>query len=297
MKEKVAIFGRYKSLVGIVTEPSISVDNNLPAIIILNAGLLHRVGPNRLHVRIAREMSKTGFCVFRFDFSGIGDSKIRNDSLPTNESMVCEVQEAMSHLNSTRGINAYILIGICSGADMAFKTAQNDPRVVGIIGINGYYLLENNENEAWKQYAGQRIQSRYYRSRLLNPTSWKRVLTGKSNLRAVMKFLTKKIKGSFTQKIVETVKEDISKQWIDLADCGTDVLLVYSEGSSALDTFCLTTRSDIFNSDLSGMLNFRTIEKCDHVFTLLWSQQVLMELVHSWLVNTNRNWACILCNP
>ena len=82
MTEEVCRFGDRKSLVGIVTLPERpDHGQDLPAIILLNAGLAHRVGPQRLYVKMARHMASQGFAVLRFDFSGIGDSEPRTDRL------------------------------------------------------------------------------------------------------------------------------------------------------------------------------------------------------------------------
>ena len=77
MTEKALLFGEGKSLVGIVTLPAESSPVDRPGIVILNAGVLHRVGPNRVHVQMARALAELGFTVLRFDLSSIGDSRAR----------------------------------------------------------------------------------------------------------------------------------------------------------------------------------------------------------------------------
>ena len=48
------------SLIAIVTEPS-APQGAKPGVIMLNAGVLHRVGPHRLHVLLGRELAERGF--------------------------------------------------------------------------------------------------------------------------------------------------------------------------------------------------------------------------------------------
>ncbi|MCH8830022.1 MAG: DUF1549 domain-containing protein, partial [Planctomycetes bacterium] len=99
MKEEAVLFGKTGSLVGIVSDPSDSDSGkNLPAVILLNSGLIHRVGPNRVYVKIARRLAAEGFVAFRFDFSSIGDSLVRYDNLSFEKSAVDEVQDAMDFL-------------------------------------------------------------------------------------------------------------------------------------------------------------------------------------------------------
>ena len=122
MREEAVLFGKTKSLVGIISEPmEITNSSPLPAVMILNAGLVHHVGPNRLYVKIARKLAGIGFTVLRFDFSGIGDSNVRGDHLPFQKSAINETQEAMDYLSTAKGVDRFILTGICSGAMAAFR--------------------------------------------------------------------------------------------------------------------------------------------------------------------------------
>ena len=73
MKEHAIVFGREATSVGIVTEPAAKhTSPSLPAVVILNSGVIHRVGPNRIYVALARDLAALGFPVLRFDLSGIG---------------------------------------------------------------------------------------------------------------------------------------------------------------------------------------------------------------------------------
>lgn len=292
MTEKVVLFRKDKSLVGIVTEPTSGTSsNNYPAIIILNAGLLHRIGPNRLHVAIARKMATAGFFVLRFDFSGIGDSSVRDDNIPFEKSSISETQEAMDYLNSARNIEKFILIGICSGANVAFKTACRDPRVLGLVGINGFYL-DGQEHEKLERFIEQSVRSRYYRKHLLNFRSWWRVLTGESNLQSIIRFLLTKTKNLLTRIEQVVSKTSSSQEWNLLAEHGTDIFLIYSEGSSALDAFRLTIERNLSELESPRNLYVEVIKHSDHVFTLLWSQSFLVHLIQQWAQDRKRDWIC-----
>jgi len=138
-REKGVRFGASASLVGVLTEAAPGTSSNgLPAVIFLNSGILHRVGSCRLHVRLGRAFSAAGFHSLRFDLSGIGDSDQRRDSLPFEESAVVETREAMDYLQKVKGVQRFILIGLCSGADMAHETAVKDERVAGMVLIDAW---------------------------------------------------------------------------------------------------------------------------------------------------------------
>lgn len=168
MRERAIRFGKSASLVGVLAEPSHAVDPTLPAVILLNSGILHHVGASRLHVQIARRLADKGHLALRFDFSGIGDSEARKDTLPFVKSAPLEVQEAMDYL-ATRGARTFVLIGLCSGADMAFKVAGVDDRVIGLAQMDafayrttGYYVRHYGARlgrlSSWRSFIGRRLR-------------------------------------------------------------------------------------------------------------------------------------------
>jgi len=166
MKEHALRFGSGRSLVGVVTEPGSGVSvPNAPAVLFLNSGLLHHVGPHRLHVNLARRLGRAGLRSLRFDLSGIGDSAPRQDRMPREESMLRETQEAMDAMTAAHGATTFVLFGICTGADQAVRVALQDSRVTGAILVDGY------------SYATSGHRLRYYANRALRPRSWWHMLS------------------------------------------------------------------------------------------------------------------------
>src|SRR5882762_5277118 len=78
MKERAIQFGPERRLIGILSLPSV-VDPMRPAVIVPNTGVEHRVGPNRLHIRLCRGFARLGFVSLRMDLSGMGDSGLPPD--------------------------------------------------------------------------------------------------------------------------------------------------------------------------------------------------------------------------
>lgn len=168
MTERGVVFGASAPLVGVLTEPE--APEGGPAFVMLNSGLLHRVGPHRLYVELARALSMLGIPSLRFDFSGIGDSGPRTDQVPARLAAVEEAREAMDLLRERIGSQRFVLVGVCSGADAAFRTAVRDDRVVGTVMIDGL------------PYRSRRFFLRHYLGRLIRPSSWRNVLTGRHPL-------------------------------------------------------------------------------------------------------------------
>jgi dienelactone hydrolase len=275
MNEKALLFGPGKSLVGIVTEPAGEGPAGArPGVIILNAGVLHRVGPNRVHVQLARTLARAGFAVLRFDLSGIGDSRPREDNLAFAESALRETREAMDFLSSSRGLQKFALIGICSGADNALQAACGDPRVVAAALIDGYNLPT----------VGRFIQ--FHRKRLLSPRSWLRLVFGRSELWSTVKaFISIQSASRTTSTRHETIlpsRHGFVSSIQSLAERGVDLCFVYTWDSPAYYNYrrVLRKRIDAWPADRKVRVEY--MNDSDHIFTLLSSQRRLVSVVQDW---------------
>jgi len=170
MRERALRFGPERLLVGILAEPTADEPSSDLGVIFLNSGLLHRVGPSRLHVQVARQLAPAGVASLRFDLSGVGDSDTRTDGLPFQQSAVLETQAAMDELARLRGVTRFVLYGLCSGSDVAYYTALADTRVAGLVQLDPFVY------HTWR-WAAHRIAPR-----VLNIESWTNLLTGKTYL-------------------------------------------------------------------------------------------------------------------
>lgn len=164
------LLGARQSLVGIVTRPSTPVPGPQPAIVILNTGVVHRVGHHRMYVMMARAFAGAGYTVLRFDFSGIGDSDRRTDQLSPVNAGLADIREALDSLEITHGLSQFVLLGLCSGADYAVLYGHTDSRVVGLV------LLDPSIPPTARYYF------HYVAQRLKSLHNWISVATGRSGL-------------------------------------------------------------------------------------------------------------------
>jgi pimeloyl-ACP methyl ester carboxylesterase len=291
MNERAFLFGRAATLLGIVTDPQPSdAGRSGPGILLLNAGLLPREGPNRLYVKLGRALARRGHQVLRFDFSGIGDSATRLDNVPYEERPVVETQAAMDCLAEYSGTKQHVLIGVCTGADAALQTAYRDPRVVGAVLINPTEFrrreaampVEPTITEELTARAGARIRMRYYTRRMLDLQSWIRFIRGRSDRRAIVQTLRTLIRKGRGR--VDSARPAALDCW-RLLERGADLLIVFSEGSAAWDLFELCRMEPILRSlvPTPGQLRVERILNTDHIFTPLHSQKQLLKLVEHWL--------------
>lgn len=281
MKETAILFGKLGALAGVVTDPDCGFDpRHRPAILLLNAGLLYRVGPNRIYVRLARALASAGFVTLRLDFSGIGDSESRRDSLTREESWLREAQEAMDFLAVSRGIEHFVMIGLCGGATSAFRITRDDPRVIGAVMIDGY---------AYRTFG---YYLRHYGRRLLSRRRWLNLFTGKSNsgrrLRRMLQI------GNVDQVEVNPVgvsyvrtfppRDATLSDLCVLIDRGVYLFFIYSEGGMEPYYNYESQFEDTFPSLRSNeKLRVKLVREADHTFTLLSHQRMLVDDIEDWV--------------
>jgi hypothetical protein len=89
-----------------------------------------------MYVLLARRAADAGHIALRFDFAGSGDNLPRATTVSLEESARIDAIEAMDELAAAKGINQFVLVGLCSGADDAMRIARSDSRVIGICCID-----------------------------------------------------------------------------------------------------------------------------------------------------------------
>jgi pimeloyl-ACP methyl ester carboxylesterase len=131
--EQALLLGERRSLVSVIARPRVPGRADLPAIVILNTGIVHRVGHHRMYVTLSRRLAASGYTVVRFDQSGLGDSGPRSDHLPPLPAGLADIKEVLDALQKSHQVSRFILTGLCSGADQSVLYGHTDARVVGLV--------------------------------------------------------------------------------------------------------------------------------------------------------------------
>lgn len=129
MTENILHFGHGGRLTGTLTLPPASAPAKSTAVLLLNAGVIHRMGPHRINVKLARHLAAQGFTVLRLDLSGQGDSLSADTPQSFEQQAVTDLQAAMDHLQRITSVQRFALAGICSGAHHGVATALKDDRL------------------------------------------------------------------------------------------------------------------------------------------------------------------------
>lgn len=187
LHERACHFGRDGSLFGIFSYAAKAITDK-PAIVLLNAGAAHHVGPNRLYVTLARNLSALGYTCLRFDLEGLGDSVTPDAALenhPYPATATRDAEAAIRYLTEEYGCAKFIVMGLCSGAHTAFHAgiALPDFDIVESILINPLTFHWEAGMSLETTQATQHFQDvAYYKQSARNIKSWRKLLTGEAHL-------------------------------------------------------------------------------------------------------------------
>jgi hypothetical protein len=283
MTEEVVQFGSAGNLTGILGLP-VSQNGSTPpcAAIILNAGLVHRVGPGRSSVRIARNFTGMGWLSLRFDHSSIGDSiPAASQKQSFEELAVVETRTAMDHLEASAGVERFVIVGLCSGAVTAFKSACVDPRIQGIVMINSRGF---DASIKWNVHIQNQARARHYwRNALFSPRSWWRAVTGRIQYKHLLAVMSRQFRGNVKKPDeVRRVEEKLADELTALVQRKVLMLVINSEGDHSIDYIrAILGDHEKHLLDL-GILNYEVISGADHTFSMLRDQHELIRLICSW---------------
>ncbi|MCI5047991.1 MAG: alpha/beta hydrolase [Aquisalinus sp.] len=268
MREEIIQFGDDNRLMGVLTLcPETVMDK--PLVIILNAGIVHHVGPNRLHVKLARHLAQTRFDVLRFDLSGLGESLPAPPGKGYEEQSIADTRQAIDMMQERFGERQIVLAGICSGADNAYRTALEDTRVTGLILLDPY------------AYQNTTAQISDLAKRAQDPERWKR-LAGR--------LLSGADEGEGTDEVMEDdndrippEREVFGQQLQRLTDRSVRMLLLYTSSVRHLINASNQFQQTFREFDFSDNLEVEVLSHVDHTYTELSSQKELMSRLDGWL--------------
>jgi pimeloyl-ACP methyl ester carboxylesterase len=283
--EEAVVFGTDARLVGIVTAPSPSAGTrSSTGVILLNAGVVHRVGPNRLYVTLARRLSREGRTVLRFDHSGIGDSEPRDDHLDFNQSSVLETVAAMDWLAAERQCRSFALVGLCSGTLTAFKTALADTRVSSLILLTALLVDPSTvPQEVVDAASDRRIARSYLVEKVSSGRAWRKALAGGLDYRRVWR-VVRRLAGGKTQRApVDPGTAALLVELQRLLDRGVSMRFIYADPTTVLEWFRMTVVPELSQLRRHGRIDVSIVKHADHTFTERRHQAQILDLASEWL--------------
>ena len=250
-------------LVGTITRP-LGRTPRRTALVLLNAGLAHRMGPFRLYVQMARLLAAQGYVVLRFDQSGLGDSMLSSRASESRKRD--EVAAALDLVARETGVTRFVLSGLCSGADDAFNLAPLEPRVAGLLLMDGVGYRTR----------GHRI--RHYLPRLLNPLR-------------VLRYLRRRLRSAQAQELAVgnddlrdfPSRAEATRRLASLDERGVSTLLLYTGGVANYHNHRRQARECFGKVMRSPRIATEYWPECDHTFYVREHRAKLFARLVEWM--------------
>lgn len=267
MQETVCQFGPDNGLVGILTQPDELVRvADAPVALILNAGIVHNIGPFRLHVDIARNLAEAGFSSLRIDLSGLGDSETRTGKSVDNRA-VQDATDAIDYLAEHLSNGKVVVVGLCSGAFNAHQVALTDPRVVGAAFFDGIVFRTTG------------FYLRHY-LRFAKPRFWRNAIKRRIIDEPVASEAAGETLGESEFFEVEKTQAEVSQEIGGLVDRGLKMLFVYTEGYD--DVASAGQFEEMFGVKPDGQVQVEYFKEAEHTFRLSHNREAACLRLRDW---------------
>lgn len=273
-------FGSQRHLSATLTLPPGEQQPHM-GVVLLNVGIIHRIGPHRFNTKLARALTREGLATLRLDLSGQGDSDTPDGALPYEQQVVADLQAAMDHFQRICNVEKFAIAGICSGAYNALAAALADNRVAALWMLDGYAYP--TAKTRWNRYT--------YRLReapLRNFKSWTRKLV-KRTARAIKNVANR----STTQELWDfgrraPPREVFGRDVQTLVDRGVAVCFVYSGSMHWHFNYQEQLREAFSEFNFVDRVRCEYLPQADHTATTLATQQRLILSIADWLHGTLR---------
>lgn len=249
-----------------------------PAVLMLNAGSVRAIGPNRLWVRLARRWAARGVRVLRIDITGIGESDARAgapDNVVYSQHAMRDVAAALAYLRTREGATACHVMGLCSGAYHAFKAATGGLGVDSALMINPltYFWVPGAPLTDIKDYELISLGSRY-RTLLLTGDPWRRLVRGELDLRVIgsvaWRTLARNVSvplRALARGLHLPLKNDLARELRRAADAGIPLRFVFAANAPGHTLLAQQSGGALSAAQQRGALSVTFVANADHTFT------------------------------
>lgn len=155
------------TLIGILHKPDKPLRRGI--VIVVGGGPQYRVGGHRQLTLWSRKLCDNGYAVLRFDYRGMGDAQGEFEGfLSIDDDIRCAIDRLMAEVPQ---LDEVVLWGECDAASAILLYACRDRRVKGAMLLNPWVRTEAGAAKTMLRF--------YYLHRLMQPSLWKKVFSGR----------------------------------------------------------------------------------------------------------------------
>lgn len=292
LKETVCRFGDDGCLIGIHCQP-MGVTAKLPTVVLFNSGVVHRVGPNRLYIELARNLAAAGFATFRCDIEGIGDSVPRatvQENHPYPDTALRDGRITLEFLAARFSASAFVLMGLCSGAYTSFITGLNDVNApITELALINPLTFQWREGDSLSTLHFGAVA--HYKGTVRQLDSWKKLLRGEVNVLRLAEVVSQHLRtqsksyyNAFVERWFPSRAPLLSRQLNRLFGRGRKISLFIASGDPGYDMLTAEARYTAHRALARGDLAVQLIEDADHTFTREEARSRLISAVRDHLI-------------
>lgn len=291
IEEHAVSFGAKNKLFGIVSAPRGTAENltGTTAILLLNAGAVHHIGPGRLYVALARQLAELGYTVLRMDVASIGDSPPypgQPEIDVYSPYALQDVASAIEYLKQYWRAREVASTGVCSGAYHSFKAAVARQPLAQVILINPLtFFWKSGMSLSYPEYkVAQDIQR--YRKTALSGSAWRKLLTGRVDVGNLARVLVRTAHAralgpirSVARLFGRPLLEDLPTELRGALKAAIDLQFVFSAGDPGLELLRTQGGATARRLQDREQIGIALIDGADHTFTDLAARQTLVQML------------------
>lgn len=244
-REESFFFGPSKGLFGVLTR-STQGQRRAQTIVFVNTASDHRVGPSRMYVTLSRNLAAVGFNCFRFDPTGLGDNRSAYSPLEAeahSQIRQNDLEAVLDFLDGQGIAKQFVLVGLCSGAYVAFHVGRSDPRVAGEVLINPQTFVWHDGDSLDVKVRQSFKSSRFYKKALFERGVRKRLAAGDVNILGIGRTMLSRVAGRLFKAVFRRLpltKNDaalVFRGFRDTLARGTDIFVIFAATDGGIDIF------------------------------------------------------------
>ena len=286
-REESGFFGAAHGLFGVLTR-STQGQRRAQTIVFVNTASDHRVGPSRMYVTLSRNLAAAGFDCFRFDPTGLGDNRSPYSHLDVGAHSQVRQNDLTAVLDVLDGggiAKQFVLVGLCSGAYVAFHVGRADQRVVGEVLINPQTFVWHDGDSLDVKVRQSFKSSRYYKKALFERGVRKRLAAGDVNVLGIGRTLLSRIAGRVLKAVFRRLpltKNDVAfvfQGFRAMLARGTDTLVIFGASDGGIDIFDGYVGANGGALRSSPHFRIEILDTPDHTFSRTRDQRTLSTLL------------------
>lgn len=278
MSEQGVIFkSNGKQLIAIEHLPEVDhQEQPKKGMIIVVGGPQTRVGSHRLFVYLARALAKQGVTVFRFDYTGAGDSE---GAVNTFTDIQEDIEAAINIFEQRHSeISELALWGLCDAASAILLYLNEKPeqtKIKQIFLVNPWVRQAQTQAKAYLHG--------YYIKRFLSKNFWQKLLTGKVKTKSTFNDIQKFHQQS---KTINNTENFVTQMLRGLNQFSGTCDILLSGNDLTADEFKLLIKNNKHwrHAMARATINKQTIGNADHTFSQRDKQSQLIKLISEAIV-------------